>query len=297
MAKWTPWENITIAGLPFKQVIYEKKYHTELMGGVARIIMNRPDQMNNFSPIMNMEMGISFSDADDDPMIGAVVLTGAGDRYFGTGGDVAGEREAFERGEAYGVAGLTKEQLGKNSTTIGKPVIARINGFCIGGSNHIAAQCDFSIAAEYAVFGSNGPRVGSIREGKMVTYLAYRIGDKRARELTILCQRYSAQEALEMGLVNKVVRYDKLDEEVDKWCEQILLGCPTVVMVRKKSYDRQDEEFGKLVSPERGHWSPGFMGSPEQLEGSAAFMQGRQTAFWKVRKELGAAATKMAKKE
>ncbi len=209
---WTSWERV--AGFDFKEIIYEKKYHVELEGGVARITMNRPDQMNNYSPRMLQEKGVAYNDASDDPMIGVVVLTGAGDRAFSTGGDVAGERVAAEAGEIYQAGGRPAEQKGPpgSSKTCRHPVIARINGFCVGGGYHLALECDITIAAEDAIFSHNGPRVSSIAaEGRYISYETYLVGAKKARETNYLCRQYSAQEALEMRLINKVVRREKLD--------------------------------------------------------------------------------------
>ena len=150
-----------------------------------------------------------MDDANADPEVGVVVITGAGDKAFCAGGDVRWLQEVQREGEQVPMdphAGI-EDFL--------KPVIARVNGYAIGGGNHLAYFCDFTIASEQAVFSQVGPRVGSPASGHWVSYLVHVVGAKKAKEIWMLCRRYSAQEALDMGLVNTVVPHEGLDEEVD----------------------------------------------------------------------------------
>lgn len=187
----------------YADILYDKK------GQLARITINRPRQYNAFTGDTLKELMLAFEDAAADEEVGVVVLTGAGDKAFCAGGDVNWEKGGGLRRQV-----LEPYMLHVSVSRCPKPVIARVNGYAIGGGNHLAYFCDFTIAAEHAIFGQNGPRVGSPAGGPIVSYLAHMIGQKRAREMWMLCRRYSAQQALVMGLVNAVVPLDKLDEEV-----------------------------------------------------------------------------------
>jgi naphthoate synthase/2-ketocyclohexanecarboxyl-CoA hydrolase len=181
---WTDWAPVTGEGLDFDEIVYEKRVHEELEGGVARISINRPEKYNAVTNKTVDEMFRAFYDANHDPVIGVIVLTAIGDN-FGTGGDVDWERwglrEAFYFRYPY-------NRLVRNSR---KPIIAAVRGYCIAGANHLAYCCDFTIASETAKFGQAGPRVSSPADGFFVPYLAKVVGMKKAREMWMLCRRYS----------------------------------------------------------------------------------------------------------
>ncbi len=247
----------------------------EITGGVARITINRPKSYNAFTGVTIQELNHAFERASVDHSVGVVVLTGAGDKAFCAGGDVKWEADGGLKGQPYNL-----------NDTVGrcpKPVIARVNGYAIGGGNHLAYFCDFTIAAEHAIFGQNGARVGSPASGSIVNFLTHQIGHKRAREMWLLCRRYTARQMLDWGLVNSVVPMEKLDEEVQKWCDEILALSPTCLKVMKASFEA---EFDYLRGT--GHRivemiSPDYFSSGEQQEGANAFMEKRKPDFSKWR--------------
>jgi 2-ketocyclohexanecarboxyl-CoA hydrolase len=160
-----------------------------------------------------------------------------------------------------------------------KPVIARVNGYSVGGGNHLAYFCDFTIASEKATFAQVGPRVGSPASGHWVSYLTHVVGAKKAKEIWMLCRRYSAQEALEMGLVNTVVPHEELDAEVDRWCEELMQKSPACLKILKASFR---EVFQALRQPRRdwvGEIAPDFYASGEPDEGKTAFLERREPDF------------------
>jgi naphthoate synthase/2-ketocyclohexanecarboxyl-CoA hydrolase len=258
--------------------MYEKKYHEDLWGGVARITINRPDRLNAFTEQTQEEIFRAIYDASHDRRLVAVILTGAGD-HFGVGGDIAWERtglrEMFWR----------RYTLDRLVRLCRKPVIAMVRGFCIGASNHLAYCCDFTIADDTAVFGQNGPRVSSPADGFILPYLVRVVGAKKAREIWMLCRRYSASEALDMGLVNTVVPIDQLEAEVDRWCEEMLGLSPGCLEILKASFDWELDTMPQVGSI--SNWLyPDWFDSPEGREGAAAFQEKRRPDFWRIRQEL-----------
>jgi dihydroxynaphthoic acid synthetase len=254
----------------FKDIIYSKRDH------IARITINRPRVLNAFTSHTLLEMIDALEDASKDDSVGVVVLTGAGDRAFSAGGDVKWEME-----------GGLAEQRNREPADIHsalrrcrKPVIAAVKGYAIGGGHHIAYFCDLTIAADNAVFGQNGPRVGSPAEGLTVAYLIRIVGAKKAREMWYLCRRYSAEEALRMGLANVVVPLAELDAEVDRWCQEILDKSPTCIRILKASFD---QEFDYMRGYRFGHFqqwlAPNYYETEEPLEGQRAFLEKRQPNF------------------
>ena len=197
--------------MEFSETIYEKK------DGIARITINRPEKLNAATQLTMYEITQALSDAWVDTSIGVVVLTGVGDRAFCTGGD---QSIRGAGGYAGSMAALPLEVIWQQATqlirSIPKPVIARVNGYAIGGGHVLQVACDLSIASETAQLGQAGPRVGSFDPGIGTGDLVRCVGMKKAKEIWYLCRRYTAGEALDMGLVNCVVPPDKLDEEVDK---------------------------------------------------------------------------------
>lgn len=265
----------------FEDVLYEKHHR---MQGAAWITINRPDVRNAFRGQTVEEMIAAFNDAGQDNTVGVVVLTGAGDRAFCSGGDVRWLAEAEKEALAEGrdLSALVPHEAMRNCL---KPVIARINGYAIGGGHHMAYFADLSIAAEHAMFGQVGPRVGSPASGHLVSYLIKVVGAKKAREIWYLCRRYTAQQALEMGLVNAVVPYDKLDEEVDNWCRDILAASPTCLKVLKATFEY---EYEYLREQSKRNWveelAPDFFASGEAAEGMSAFSEKREPDFAKFRR-------------
>src|SRR5262245_14386877 len=190
--------------MEYKDILYGVKDR------VATITINRPHKLNAFTQNTIYEWEDALRRATADRAVGVIVFTGAGDRAFSAGGDVNWEAEGGTKEEDYHTAQMIIE--------CPKPVIARVNGWCIGGGNNLAYFCDTTTDAAQPRFGQNWPRVGSPAGGHMVANLANIVGHKRAREMWMLCRRYSAQEMLQWGLINAVVPMEKLDEEVDKWC-------------------------------------------------------------------------------
>jgi len=241
---------------------------------VARITINRPKRYNAFTGETLKELTLAIEEAGADPSVGVVVLTGAGEKAFCAGGDVSWEKNAGKDRPI-----LEPYNLHLTITRCPKPVIARVNGYAIGGGNHLAYYCDFTIASDNAVFGQNGPRVGSPAGGPVVSYLARVIGHKRAREMWMLCRRYTAQQALDWGLVNAVVPADKLDEEVRRWCDELLALSPTCLRVLKASFAGEFEDLlGQGDAVRRMVVQPDFW-TTEQIEGTTAFAEKRKPDF------------------
>ncbi len=185
--------------------------------GVARITINRPEAYNAFRTQTLKEMANALEQCELDKQVRVVVVRGAGDKAFCTGGDM---RES-KKGGYDADMDHWHTQVHLRLRTLGKPVIAAVNGWAIGGGHILQVICDLSIAADSARFGQAGPRVGSFDAGFGAAYLARLVGERKAREIWFLCQQYTAAEALQMGLVNKVVPLAELDAEVDRWCSQI----------------------------------------------------------------------------
>lgn len=254
----------------------------DVADGVATITINRPKALNACTGDNFKEIEDLLGTAAADRSVGVIVLTGAGDRAFCVGGDMN-----WEKGQA-GRSGLQDAveefQLNRKIVECPKPVIARVNGYAIGGGNHIAYFCDITIAAEHAVFGQNGPRVGSPAAGHMVAHAANVLGHKRARELWMLCRKYSAKQALDWGLVNAVVPKEQLDAEVRKWADEILALSPTCIKIIKRSLyyhlaPIMDRGMGDLIS----EVAPGYFATGEQEEGVNAFVEKRKPDFSRYR--------------
>ena len=272
---WSEWKRVEGDGLDFDEIVYEKKHHAELEGGMARVSVDKPKKYNTMTLATVDEMFRAFYDANHDTSIGAIVVAGTG-KHFGTGGDVEWEkwglREAFYNRYPH-------NRLIRLSR---KPVIAVVQGYCLGGHNHMAYCCDFTIAADNAIFGQAGPRVSSPADGFFVPYLTKVIGAKRAREMWMLCRRYTALEAYEMGLVNKVVPLERLEEEVDRWCEELLAVSPGCLEILKAAFDQEMDgyaELGVLSS----QFYPDWFDMPEGKEGGMAFSEKRPPRFWSLR--------------
>src|ERR1035437_5148731 len=213
--------------------------------GVAHITINRPKVMNAFRGRTCEELIDAFNRAGWDKSVGVIVLGGAGDKAFCSGGDQSAHEGQYD---GHGIIGLPVEDLQSIIRDVPKPVIARVHGFAIGGGNVLATLCDFTIASENAVFGQVGPKVGSVDPGFGTAYLARVIGEKKAREMWYLCRRYTAAQAVEMGLANIAVPHDELDGEVDRWCEELLERSPTALALAKRSFNADTESIRGISS-------------------------------------------------
>lgn len=274
---WTNWEDV--GKDEYQEVILEKKYHKVLQGGIARITINRPHKYNAFTNKTQDELFHAFYDASHDKGIGAVILTGAGDKAFCTGGDVEWEVKGLREQFYWRYAPNQLLRLCR------KPVIAMVKGFAIGAGNHIAYMCDLTIAADNAVFGQAGPKVASPADGYLPSYLTRVVGAKKAREMWMLCRKYNAQQALEMGLVNEVAPLDKVEETVDKWCEEILTMSPGCVEILKASFDADTDYLVGQYGQISRLMYPDWFESRESEEGPKAFGEKRKPEFWKIRLE------------
>jgi 2-ketocyclohexanecarboxyl-CoA hydrolase len=255
----------------YQDILYVKE------NGIATITINRPNAYNAFRANTCEEMIHAFKDADFDKSIGVVVLTGAGDKAFCTGGD-QGTQEGGYGGR--GTIGLPIEEVQSAIRDIPKPVIARVNGFAVGGGNVLVTLCDLAIASEKAQLGQVGPKVGSVDPGFGTAYLARVVGEKKAREIWYLCRRYTAQEALAMGMVNAVVPHDQLDAEVRKWCEEILEKSPTAIAFAKRSFN-VDSEMIRGLSAMAMQGLKLYYETEESAEGGNAFREKRKPEFRK----------------
>jgi naphthoate synthase len=221
--------------MDFEDLIYTKAE------GIARIVINRPRVYNAFRTKTIKEMCLALEDAELDPEMRVVVLRGAGDKAFCTGGD-AQESTGVGYDREMDYWHMRNHHLLR---ALSKPVIAAVNGWAVGGGHILHIICDLSIAADTAKFGQAGPRVGSFDAGFGAAYLARVVGEKKAREMWFLCRTYTAQEALEMGLVNKVVPLAELDAEVIKWCREIMELSPTAIKFLKAAFNADtDHVFG-----------------------------------------------------
>jgi 2-ketocyclohexanecarboxyl-CoA hydrolase len=255
--------------MKFNDILYTKK------NGVARITINRENVMNAFRGETVEEMIQALHAADADPEVGVVVLASVGDRAFCTGGDQSAHDGKYN---GRGVVGLPIEELHSAIRDARVPVIARVQGYAIGGGNVLATLCDITIASEKAIFGQVGPKVGSVDPGWGTAYLARVIGEKKARELWYFCRRYSAAQAEAMGLVNIVVPHDQLDATVDAWCAELMEKSPTALAIAKRSFNADSDNI-------RGIGSSGmetlalFYQTDEAKEGSRAFKEKRKPDF------------------
>jgi 2-ketocyclohexanecarboxyl-CoA hydrolase len=206
----------------------------EVRRGVAWITINRPEKLNAFRGLTCDQLIEALYRAGYDDSIGAIVLAGAGDKAFCTGGDQSAHDGHYD---GRGTIGLPIEQLHAAIRDVPKPVIARVQGYAIGGGNVLATLCDLTICSERAQFGQVGPKMGSVDPGYGTALLARVVGEKKAREMWFLCRRYSGQEAVEMGLANLCVPHEQLDEVVQSWGEELCERSPTALAIAKRSFN------------------------------------------------------------
>lgn len=255
----------------YQDIRYEKAE------GIARVSINRPHLRNAFRPLTVSEMIDAFNHAREDGDVGAVILTGQGTEAFCSGGDqrVRGE-QGYVGGD--GVPRLNVLDLQKIIRSIPKPVIAMVAGYAIGGGHVLHVVCDLTIAADNAVFGQTGPRVGSFDGGFGAVQLARLVGQKRAREIWYLCRRYSAREALEMGLVNAVVPLAELEETTIQWCREMLSHSPMALRCLKSAFNAELDGMAGLQEL-AGNTTLLYYMTAEAQEGRDAFKQKRKPDF------------------
>ena len=246
-------------------------------GGIAKITINRPKVYNAFRPQTNREMLDAMDYCRECQEIGVIILTGAGDKAFCSGGDqnVKGVGGYIDDG---GVPRLNVLDLHKAIRSIPKPVIAMVNGYAIGGGNVLQVVCDLTIASENARFGQTGPKVGSFDAGFGSSYLARCVGQKKTREIWFLCRQYTAQEALEMGMVNKVVPLEQLEDETVEWCKTILSRSPFAIRMIKRALNAElDGQRGLMEFA--GDATLMYYLMAEAQEGKNAFLEKRDPNF------------------
>ncbi len=262
-----PWTSVTT----YEDILYEH------FDGVARITINRPEVRNAFRPKTVTEMLDAFDRAHEAADIGVVLLTGAGDKAFCSGGDQRVRGEGGYVGED-GIPRLNVLELQRKIRTIPKPVIAVVNGYAIGGGHVLHVVCDLSIAAEHARFGQTGPKVGSFDAGYGAAHLARVVGQKRAREIWYLCRQYTAQEALAMGLVNAVVPFDRLEDEAIAWAREILEKSPIALRFLKAAFNA-DADGQAGLQQLAGDATLLYYLTDEAREGKRAFLEKREPNF------------------
>ena len=262
----------------YKDIIYEK------MDGIAKITINRPEKRNAFRPETVFEMYNAFSDAREDQTIGVILLTGNGPAKDGKYAFCSGGDQSIRGDMGYvgkdGVPRLNVLDLQKLIRSIPKVVIALVAGYAIGGGHVLHVICDLTIASDNAIFGQTGPKVGSFDGGFGSSYLARIVGQKKAREIWYLCRQYNAQEALQMGLVNKVVSVDKLEEEGVQWAKEILQHSPMAIRVLKSAFNAElDGQAG--IQELAGNATLLYYMSEEAQEGKKAYNEKRKPNFKK----------------
>src|SRR5690348_1275518 len=249
----------------------------ERSGGIAKITINRPEVRNAFRPKTLFELIDAFNRANEDPQVGVVLFTGEGEKAFCSGGDqrVRGEGGYVDDDD---VPRLNALDLQRTIKYLPKPVIAVVAGYAIGGGHVLHLLCDLTIAAENAVFGQTGPRVGSFDAGWGATYMARVVGHKKAREIWYLCRQYTAQEALDMGLVNTVVPLERLEEETIQWAREILEKSPVALRFLKSAFNADTDGLAGIQEL-AGNATMLYYMTEEGQEGRNAYLEKRKPDF------------------
>lgn len=254
------------------------KYHKA--EGIAKITINRPEVRNAFRPLTVKEMIHALDDARDDHEVGVIIITGEGPDAFCSGGDQRIRGDAGYKEKASGIMRLNVLDFQRQIRMCPKPVIAMVAGWAVGGGHVLHVVCDLTIAADNAKFMQTGPKVGSFDGGYGASYLARHIGQKKAREIWFLCRPYSAQDALQMGLVNTVVPLDKLEEETVQWCREILANSQMAIRCLKASLNADcDGQAG--LQELAGNATLLFYMTEEGQEGRNAYNEKRKPDFSK----------------
>ena len=261
----------------YRDILYAKADE-----GIAKITINRPEVRNAFRPETVQEMQAAFADARDDQEIGVVILTGAGKEAFCSGGDQR-IRGAGGYVGSDGIPRLNVLDLQRQIRTLPKPVVAMVAGYAIGGGHVLHLMCDLTIAADNARFGQTGPKVGSFDGGYGASYMARIVGQKKAREIWFLCRQYDAQAALDMGLVNCVVPYERLEAETVEWCREMLANSPLALRCLKAALNADcDGQAG--LSELAGNATLLYYLSAEGQEGRNAYIEKRKPDFRKFKR-------------
>ncbi|MGB7127688.1 MAG: 1,4-dihydroxy-2-naphthoyl-CoA synthase [Candidatus Rhabdochlamydia sp.] len=259
-----------IAG-SYQDILYHKH------SGIAKITINRPEVRNAFRPLTISEISHALQDARNDLNIGVVILTGMGKEAFCSGGDQKVRGNAGYT-DLEGTDRLNVLDLQKEIRTLPKPVIAMVSGFAIGGGHVLHLVCDLTIAADHSIFGQVGPKVGSFDGGFGSSYLARIVGQKKAKEIWFLCRKYTAKEALEMGLINCVVPYEELEGTTLQWCYEILQHSPLALRCIKSAFNADcDGQAG--LQELAGNATLLYYMTEEAQEGRNAFLQKRSPNF------------------
>jgi dihydroxynaphthoic acid synthetase len=261
--------------MEFKDILYSEA------GGIATIVINRPEVRNAVRPRTYEELTAAMHMAADDSTVGVVVLTGAGDKAFCSGGDI---RDQQARVPEVGRKHMRRLfALSSVMRMMDKPIIAKVRGFCVGGGNEINLFCDLTVASEDAKFGQTGPRVGSVPIWGACQLLARYVGERKAREMLYTCRLYTAQQAVDMGLINEVVKDEDLDAVVDALCQDVLDKSPQSVRIAKLALNAgSDQEFYGSFFP-TSELLASIYGNAENMEGITAFLEKRKPDFRKYR--------------
>lgn len=258
----------------FTDIVYEK-----CSDGIAKITINRPQVHNAFRPQTVMEMSRVLNDARNDADVGVIILTGMGENAFCSGGDQKVRGTGGYVGDD-GTPRLNVLDLQREIRTCPKPVVAMVAGWGVGGGHVLHMMCDLTIAAENAMFGQTGPRVGSFDGGWGASYMARIVGQKKAREIWFLCRFYNAKEALDMGLVNTVVPLEKLEAETVQWCREMLANSPLALRCLKAALNADcDGQAG--LQELAGNATLLYYMTEEGREGKNAFLEKRRPDFSK----------------
>lgn len=264
--EWKP-----IEGFNFEEILFEEYNH------IAKVTINRPRYRNAFTPKTVWEMSQAFNYCREALDIRVVILTGAGDKAFCSGGDMHVKGHGGYIGSD-GVPRLNVLDLQMQIRRLPKPVIAMVNGYAIGGGHVLHVVCDLSIASDNAIFGQTGPKVGSFDAGFGASYLARVVGQKKAREIWFLCRQYSAVEAERMGLVNKVVPFDRLEDECIEWAETMIERSPLALRMMKAGFNAElDGQAG--IQELAGDATMLYYTLDEAQEGGKAFLEKRKPDF------------------
>lgn len=263
------------SGKEFTDIVYEKAVGE----GIAKITINRPERRNAFRPQTIKELIRAFNDARDDESVGVIILTGKGTKAFCSGGDQAlRSKDGYVDYDNFGRLNVLDLQV--QIRRLPKPVIAMVAGYAVGGGHVLHMVCDLTIAADNAIFGQTGPKVGSFDAGYGSSIMSRLVGPKKAREMWFLARFYTASEAEKMGLVNTVVPLEKLEQETVKWCREILRNSPTAIRVLKSALNAVDDGHAGLQQL-GGDATLLFYGTEEGDEGKTAYVQHRRPDFTK----------------
>jgi len=263
----TPWKTIK----SYQEILFQS------YRGIGKISINRPHKHNAFTPLTVQEMLDAINICREDREIGVVVLTGVGDKAFCSGGDQSVRGEGGYIGED-NIPRLNVLDLQKQIRSLPKPVVAMVAGWAIGGGHVLHVICDLTIAADNARFGQTGPKVGSFDGGFGASYLARIVGQKKAREIWFLCEQYDAEEALNMGLVNKVVPLEQLEATTIEWCQKMIKQSPTALRLLKSAFNAElDGQAG--IQELAGNATLLYYLTEEAKEGKQAFMEKRDPDF------------------